>query len=650
MRRSAFLALALTLCVTGINTATAVPEVETGAVPQVGRPSELTANTANPANTAHAEQLAPQDVAPDPEDEAKLDPAPDSSPSSILRNSPNLEYERTLRLQHDQLVERYHSNYDEVNRGKQPANKIEPCLINTDLLNGIGNDKSIVFWEGSCQNGLAEGFGRVYVVDSGRKTFELLGNFHADEPQFTTIYYAKNTTVQSQTVFFYGKANRYQSSGITINSNHINNDLIVSLQFVDKVNLITYQKEISKNSKYVLNIEDFGNYVHLIHDLSNTPYSTLTMSYRMRDRSTNDQVGYSFTGLTNGTLQGRYRDEQGTEHSIQVLPEDVLLHINRVNEFVDVNIENCIENVIKAVPVINAYLQVICAPTYQDTVCERMQCKQMCQVGSTITPEDAAVKELLLRLVEHHNRHPLRSYLAQAIQHSAMVAHSQQAAAVRQSQALLAPKPPREQYIAAQPVQVSAPPPPAQPQQVDTSPIPVNDGRPFPNLEPPPPSATSAPSIPTIADASSNGNDSNRGRGSVFAPRQDLRAAVDTARAAPAAGAAPAGPDGVMPSNPAAAGTVGAMGPDAPQTLDDVLLPADADVADIAAARQRLEQQQAAQHTDLDGTYVATERTTLTSEEQRLREDIVNAEINRYVDAQPQPDLTSDEPTPEQAP
>lgn len=647
MRRGARWALVLTLCVTGINSATADPEVEIGAVPQVGSPSELAANT---AQTANAQRLAPQDVAPDLEEEAKLGPAhptPDISSQNILRNSPNLEYERTLLLQHDQLVKRYHSNYDEVNRGKQPANKTEPCLINTDLLNGIGNDKSIVFWEGSCQNGLAEGFGRVYVVDSGRKTFELLGNFHADEPQFTTIYYAKNTTVQSQTVFFYGKANRYQSSGITINSNHINNDLIVSLQFVDKVNLITYQKEISKNSKYVLNIEDFGNYVHLIHDLSNTPYSTLTMSYRLRDRSTNEQVGYSFTGLTNGTLQGRYRDEQGIEHSIQVLPEDVLLHINRVNEFVDVNIENCIENVIKAVPVISAYLQVICAPTYQDTVCERMQCKQMCQVGSTITPEDATVKELLLRLVEHHNRHPLRSYLAQAIQHSAMVAQSQQAAAERQSQALLTPKPPHEQYIATQPVQVSAPPPPAQPQQVDTAPIPVNDGRPFPNLEPPPPNATSTPSAPSnlaIADTRNNSTGSNRGRGSVFAPLPDLHAADATAQAAQAA------PDGVTPSAPAEVGTAEARDSEAPQTLDDVLLPADADAADIAAARQRLEQHQAAQHPALDGTYVATERTTLTSEEQRLREDIVNAEINRYVDAQPQPDLTPDAPPPERTP
>ena len=394
----------------------------------------------------------------------------------------------------------------------------------------------------------------------------------------------------------------------------------------------------------MLNIEDFGNYVHLIHDLSNTPYSTLTMSYRLRDRSTNEQVGYSFTGLTNGTLQGRYRDEQGIEHSIQVLPEDVLLHINRVNEFVDVNIENCIENVIKAVPVINAYLQVICAPTYQDTVCERMQCKQMCQIGSTITPEDATVKELLLRLVEHHNRHPLRSYLAQAIQHSAMVAQSKQAAAERQSQALLTPKPPHEQYIAAQPVQVSAPPPPAQPQQVDTAPIPVNDGRPFPNLEPPPPNATSTPSAPSnlaIANTRNNSTGSNRDRGSVFAPLPDLHAADATAQAAP---------DGVTPSAPAEVGTAEAMGSEAPQTLDDVLLPADADAADIAAARQRLELQQAAPHPALDGTYVATERTTLTSEEQRLREDIVNAEINRYVDAQPQPDLTPDAPPPERTP
>ena len=564
---------------------------EAGLVPDEGTHQASNARTNQPStaafpHTINSELLGPQSdhtAASGPTDYPNVERFGGNMLDSIVQTSKNLEYERKLRLQHDQLVERYHTNLNQPNNGKQPANKTEPCLVSTDLLDGISNERSLLFWEGSCQNGLAEGFGRVYLVDSGRKTFELLGNFHSDEPQFTTIYYAKNTTVQSQTVYFYGKANRYQSSGITINSNHVDNDLLVSLQFVDKVNLITYQKAISKNSKYVLNIEDFGNYVHFIHDLSNTPYSTLTMSYRLLNRSTNGQIGYSFIGLANGTLQGRYHDEHGTESNIDVIPNDVLTHIERVNEYIDVNIESCIENVVKAVPVIDAYLQVICAPSYSDAVCDRMQCKQMCQAGSTITPEDATVKSLLLRLVQHHNDHPLRTYLAQAIEHSTQLARSEQTNARRQAIANLQPvETPSEHIVATAPVQ-------ATPQQEAstkearaalnrdyTAPYHVEN---FPDLEPPAPS---------------NQNSATQ----------------------------------LAESNTAQ-----------PQTLDDVLLPANADADDIAAARQRLDQMRRERNAAAAANqpYVATDRTTLTSEERRLREEIINTEINRTADANQAP-------------
>ena len=527
---------------------------------------------------AQSDQMDPQDTS----DSSNVVRFGGNMLDSLVQTSKNLEYERKLRLQHNQLVERYHSNLNQPNNGKQPANKTEPCLVRTDLLDGIGTEKSLLFWEGSCLNGLAEGFGRVYLVDSGRKTFELLGNFHSDEPQFTTIYYAKNTTVQSQTIYFYGKANRYQSSGITINANHVDNDLLVSLQFIDKVNLVTYQKTISKNSKYVLNIEDFGNYVHFIHDLSNTPYSTLTMSYRLLDRSTNEQLGYSFTGLANGTLQGRYHDDQGTEHSADTIPEDVLTHVERVNEYVDINIESCIENVIKSVPVIDAYLQVICAPSYKDAVCDRMQCKQICQVGSTITPEDNTVKALLLQLVQHHNERPLRTYLAQAIENSMKLAQSKQKSARRQALTNLRHnEPPAPGYL-VDPAQtahqeVTTPEAPATyPNQDYGTPVLANN---FTELE---------QSAPTP-------------QRSVFAP---------------------------LPEHPAA---------NSPQTIDDVLLPANADAEDIAAARQRIAQRRQPQETSADQPYVATDRTTLTREERRLREEIINTEINRTVDAEQTP-------------
>ncbi len=628
--------LFLGLC--GALSACAEENYELGAVPDLGTPQELRESVNFPSKV-NTELLAPTEGtahgaavptgAPLPQGapaaqgeqagpSAPKVNAPAVSPQSLLQNSKNLKYERKLHLQHAQLVERYRDNFAKLGSGKQPANKTEACLVSTDLLDGIGDDKSLIFWEGSCQNGLAEGFGRVYVVDSGRKTFELLGNFHSDEPQFTTIYYAKNTTVQSQTIYFYGKANSYQSSGITINSNHVSNDLVVSLQFVDKVNLVTYQKEISKNSKYVLNIEDFGNYVHLIHDLSNTPYSTLSMSYRLRDRSTNEQLGYSFTGLANGMLQGRYRDEQGNEHPVEVLPEDVLRHINRVNEYVDVNIESCIENVIKAVPVIDAYLQVICAPTYSDAVCERMKCKQMCEVGSTITPEDSAVKALLLRLVEHHNAHPLRAYLAQAIDRSQMLARSQQQDAELQGTLNLQQQPDSKAYIiATEPVQVA----PQEPAPVLSSQearanllnqgytAPIVADRSFPDLEQPPAIATQ----PT---------------------QQNTATAM-----APNSAQAPATLPEVQELNAAASD---ATVENEVLTLDDILLPADADADDIAAAQQRLNEQQAEQAAARNPSpYVATERTTLTQEEQRIRQDIIDANINHSVDATPEELLPS---------
>ena len=187
---------------------------EAGLIPDEGTHPVSNARTNQPAaanfpvNATRPETPNDQATAPDSADYPNVERFGGNMLDSIVQTSKNLEYERKLRLQHDQLVERYHTNLNQPNKGKQPANKTEPCLVSTDLLDGIGNERSLLFWEGSCQNGLAEGFGRVYLVDSGRKTFELLGNFHSDEPQFTTIYYAKNTTVQSQTVYFYGKANR----------------------------------------------------------------------------------------------------------------------------------------------------------------------------------------------------------------------------------------------------------------------------------------------------------------------------------------------------------------------------------------------------------------------------------------------------------
>ena len=69
-----------------------------------------------------------------------------------------------------------------------------------------------------------------------------------------------------------------------------------------------------------------------------------------------------------------------------------------------------------------------------------------------------------------------------------------------------------------------------------------------------------------------------------------------------------------------------------------MLLPANADADDIAAARQRLDQMRREHNAAAaNQPYVATDRTTLTSEERRLREEIINTEINRTADANQAP-------------
>lgn len=341
---------------------------------------------------------------------------PDSSSiieDQILKSSPHLDYERELIAQHGQVVTNYSENYSKISQIKQPANKSEPCIIKSDILDSVLSPNSIIFWEGSCSNEQADGFGRVYVISSGRKTFEMLTNFHAEEPQYTTTYYTKNTKIDSRTIYFYGKSNRFQSSGILITQSRMDNDLLVGMQSVDKVNLITYQKETSKNSKYVLNIKDYGNFVHFIHDLIHTPYRSLAMSYRLTNRSNGANLGYSFTGHNDGSLSGKYTDKDNNSVNANIPPE-ILDHIIYVNNDIDVNVEGTLKNVIEAVPVVNAYKNVVCNDSYNNPTCTKMKCKEICDLNTEITPDTPEVKELLLRLVDHHNNKPLTAYITKA--------------------------------------------------------------------------------------------------------------------------------------------------------------------------------------------------------------------------------------------
>ena len=334
--------------------------------------------------------------------------------SFLLQESHDLDYERDLIATHKQLVQYYKKNYEGLSLNKQPANKSDPCMLSSDMLNGVVNNNSLVFWEGGCQNGKAQGFGRVYVVNGGRKSFEMLTNFHADNAALDTTYYSKNTQVNSHTVFFYGKANRDESSGVTITRNNVDNDLTVSMNLIDKVNLITYQKETSQNSRYVLDILDMGNYAHFIHDLNDTPYRSLSMSYRLLDRETNINRGYNFTGFANGTISGKFSDAVGATTN-QVVPIDVLQRVIEINHTVNLNIEASIKNVIESLPVVDAYLNVVCDASYNNPVCTKLQCKQICDPLATISPNNSEVKDLLLRLVDHHNKYPIRLFLENAI-------------------------------------------------------------------------------------------------------------------------------------------------------------------------------------------------------------------------------------------
>lgn len=328
--------------------------------------------------------------------------------------SPNLDKERQLLAHHDRLAKQINDNYNKILIRKQPANKTEPCLVGTDSMNRYLTGNVLVFWEGNCANGLADGFGRVYVINGKRKIFELLANFHAEDPNFTTEYFSKDTQTANQTSFFYGKANRYRSSGINIIKNDLDNDLLVALETIDKVNWITFLKETSKNSGYILNVKDLMNHRYFIHDLQNTPYKSMTMSYKLTNNDTGYNDSYSFFILSDGSTKTELND--GNNRSTEApLPKDVVEYALELNEEIEVSIEDSIKNVIESMPVVNAYLNVICNPEYDNPVCRKMQCKNMCNLTTNITPDNEEVKQLLLRLVEHHNLRPLNSSLASVI-------------------------------------------------------------------------------------------------------------------------------------------------------------------------------------------------------------------------------------------
>lgn len=333
--------------------------------------------------------------------------------SQLLQNGPSLEVERKLLLTHEEMVKHYADNYVSMMQKKQPANKTERCIITADALDRVLKPNSMVFWEGSCTDGKADGFGRAYVVTSGRIVFEMLTNLHADDPLYNTIYYIKNTELESSTQYFFGRSVRIQSSGLIINHTKLNNDLTVGMQMSDKANLITYQKDTSLKEPYILNIKDYGNYAHFVHDLSETPYPTLSMSYRLLDRRSGYNVGHHFTGRKSGVISGKFNDENGRERN-SVIPSDVIERVKEITDEVDINVENTLTDVIDSMKVFNAYKDAVCDPHFDNSLCKKMRCKDICDLKNYITPDDSRVKEMLVRLVKNHNSRPLYAYLSSA--------------------------------------------------------------------------------------------------------------------------------------------------------------------------------------------------------------------------------------------
>lgn len=345
---------------------------------------------------------------------AKAAVEPESTP--LLNNSPDLRLERSLLKQHYSNVEFTKKNYEQMVVYKQPVNKSEPCKISSEIFdNRISQDDgAFVLWEGACNQGMADGFGRLYLIRSATPILELLAKLDADSLENSTVYYFKDTTVQGQTIFFYGKSNRHKASGITITQRDLDNNFIVAMLSLDKDNLLTYKKETSLNSKYVLNSMGLTNYSHIIYDLRNSSYNSLDLSYKMVDADSMP-IGFSLIGMNDGQLSAEMI-RANTQRPVDIEPTvDMVKRIMEIVGDIDSQIEESLKNVLEAQPVVEVYKQVVCTAEYNSTLCHKLNCKSICSTKETISPNDSRVKELLLYLVHQHNAQEMRNYLRRAL-------------------------------------------------------------------------------------------------------------------------------------------------------------------------------------------------------------------------------------------
>lgn len=337
--------------------------------------------------------------------------------TSLLMQSPDLIAERNLLTQHFEQIKLIKEHREQQgDLYMQPINKSEPCKISTDVFDhrAVPNDGSFILWEGACSKGFADGFGRIYLLRSTNVILELLAKLDYNANDLNTVYYFKDTSVLGQTIFFYGKSNRHKLSGITITQRAIDNNFLVSMLTLDKDNFISYQKESSLNSRYVLNTLGFFNYSHIVYDMRPTSYRSIAISHKMIDADGKD-IGFSVIGTRDGEVTGR--EVQDHNLSKDIIPSDNMLkRVIEVVGKVDANVEESLRTVLEAQPVVDVYKQVICKPDYNSALCDKLKCKQICSTTDTITPDDQRVKELLLLLVQEHNKEAMRTYLRQVIQ------------------------------------------------------------------------------------------------------------------------------------------------------------------------------------------------------------------------------------------
>lgn len=340
--------------------------------------------------------------------------SPHSTP--LLEQSPDLRIERDLLHKHLSNVLFNQEHYEQMVIYKQPVNKGEPCKVSSEVFDNrtSQDDGSFILWEGACSQGFADGFGRLYLIRSSRPVLELLAKLDATSNELNTVYYFKDTSVQGQTIFFYGKSNRHKASGITITQRELDNNFMVTMLSLDKDNLVTYQKETSLNSKYVLNTMGLTNYSHIVYDLRNSTFHSLDISYKMVDAH-NQQIGYSILGASDGNLTGELIQSSNHRKKPIEPTDDMIKRLIEVVGDIDANIEDSLKNVLEAQPVIEVYKQVVCNADYNSTLCDKLQCKNICSEKSTVSPNDPRVKELLLYLVHQHNQQAIRNYLHHAL-------------------------------------------------------------------------------------------------------------------------------------------------------------------------------------------------------------------------------------------